>query len=55
MSKETSTILRAVLMIAMTSKSTKEIVAKIKTMCDKEDVDSVLAEMENIRQEQSKE
>jgi hypothetical protein len=55
MSRETSAILRAVLISAKTSKNLKQAIAKIEAMCDKEDLDAVAVSIEQIRQDETEE
>ncbi len=52
MSKETSAILRAVLISAKTSKNLKQAIAKIEAMCDREDLDAVAVSLEQIKQDE---
>ncbi len=52
MSKETSAILRAALMIAKTSDDLSQATAKIEALCDQDDIDAVEARLERMLRKQ---
>ena len=54
MSKETEAILRALLFTALKDKNINEVIYQLKSMCSKEDIATVLMEVEAFHNEMEK-